>query len=91
MLEPKRLYLIVAVILFPTAAVLAGDEPATLCDFSKPDTANQWQTVKDGVMGGVSDGRFRITDKGIMEFLGTFSWKTTAASHPSDPRPRCWN
>jgi monofunctional biosynthetic peptidoglycan transglycosylase len=73
MLGPKRLYLIVAVILFPTAAVLADDDPATLFDFSKPDAANQWQTVNDGVMGGVSDGRLRVSDQGIMEFFGTLS------------------
>jgi len=73
MLEPKRLYLIVALILFPTATVLADDDPATLFDFRKPDAANQWQSVNDGVMGGVSDGRFRITDQGIMEFFGTLS------------------
>jgi len=53
--------------------VQADEVQATLFDFSKPDVAKQWQTVNDGVMGGVSDGRVRITDKGIMEFYGTLS------------------
>ena len=73
MLEPKRLYLIVALILFPAAAVLADDDPATLFDFSKPDAAKQWQTINDGVMGGRSDGRFKINEHKNMEFFGTLS------------------
>ncbi|MFM9195790.1 MAG: CIA30 family protein, partial [Planctomycetia bacterium] len=32
-----------------------------LLDFAAPETAQRWQAVNDGVMGGVSDGRFRIT------------------------------
>jgi monofunctional biosynthetic peptidoglycan transglycosylase len=42
-------------------------------DFSEPEAARAWQPVNDGVMGGVSDGRFRITDEGTMVFFGTLS------------------
>jgi NADH dehydrogenase [ubiquinone] 1 alpha subcomplex assembly factor 1 len=42
-------------------------------DFAGPDTAQKWQTVNDGVMGGVSDGRFRITEEKTLEFSGTLS------------------
>src|SRR5271157_3840343 len=52
---------------------LADDHGRTLFDFNKPDTAQAWQPVNDGVMGGVSDGRFKITDQGTMEFFGTLS------------------
>src|SRR5271157_2695068 len=52
---------------------LADDHGRTLFDFNKPDTAQAWQPVNDGVMGGVSDGRFKITDRGTMEFFGTLS------------------
>ncbi|MFM8724673.1 MAG: CIA30 family protein [Planctomycetaceae bacterium] len=34
------------------------------------DSAKDWQTVNDGVMGGVSEGQFKITDKQTMEFFG---------------------
>ena len=44
-----------------------------LVDFAGPDAAQKWQAVNDGVMGGVSDGRFKITDKGTLEFFGTLS------------------
>jgi NADH dehydrogenase [ubiquinone] 1 alpha subcomplex assembly factor 1 len=57
--------------LVPTA--FAGDGGRTLFDLARPDAAQAWQPVNDGVMGGVSDGRFRITDRGTMEFTGTLS------------------
>jgi monofunctional biosynthetic peptidoglycan transglycosylase len=50
-----------------------ADEPRMLFDFSKPEAAQAWQPVNDGVMGGVSEGRFRITDAATMEFFGTLS------------------
>lgn len=34
------------------------------------EAAKSWQAVNDGVMGGVSDGRFRITDDKTLEFFG---------------------
>jgi len=44
-----------------------------LVDFAGPEAAQQWQAVNDGVMGGVSDGRFTITDDKTLEFSGTLS------------------
>ncbi len=43
--------------------------------FTFPSSAAtaEWQTVNDGVMGGVSDGRLRITDRQTLEFRGTLS------------------
>jgi len=74
MLKTKSLQAVAAFILIcSVATVQADDKQIELFDFSKPDAAKQWQTVNDGVMGGVSDGRVRITDKGIMEFYGTLS------------------
>ena len=35
--------------------------------------AKPWQTVNDGVMGGRSDGRFKINEDKKMEFFGTLS------------------
>jgi NADH dehydrogenase [ubiquinone] 1 alpha subcomplex assembly factor 1 len=42
-------------------------------DFAGPEAAQQWQAVNDGVMGGVSDGRFKITADKTLEFFGTLS------------------
>ena len=44
-----------------------------LLDFAGPAAAEQWQAVNDGVMGGVSDGRFRLTADKTLEFFGTLS------------------
>ena len=52
--------------------VRAEDNQTMLFDFSKPDSAEAWQTVNDGVMGGVSDGKVRIAEKNL-EFYGTLS------------------
>ncbi|MFN0051838.1 MAG: CIA30 family protein [Planctomycetales bacterium] len=53
--------------------VMAEDTQITLFDFTEADAAKEWQTVNDGVMGGVSEGKFKITDKKTMEFFGTLS------------------
>lgn len=44
-----------------------------LLDFAGPEAAEKWQAVNDGVMGGVSDGRFKITEDKALEFSGTLS------------------
>ncbi len=41
--------------------------------FEQSDAADAWQTVNDGVMGGRSNGRFRINADDRMEFYGTLS------------------
>lgn len=55
------------------SSVMAVETPQPLFDFTRADAANGWQTVNDGVMGGVSVGRFRITDRKTLEFFGTLS------------------
>jgi monofunctional biosynthetic peptidoglycan transglycosylase len=60
-----------------------------LFSFVSPDAAAGWQTVNDGVMGGVSDGRFRMTERRTLEFYGTLSLENNGgfASVRSRPRP----
>lgn len=59
--------------LFMIKTAMSDDTRLTLFDFNGEETAKQWQTVNDGVMGGVSDGRFRLTETKTMEFFGTLS------------------
>jgi NADH dehydrogenase [ubiquinone] 1 alpha subcomplex assembly factor 1 len=42
-------------------------------DFDAENSSGDWVAVNDGVMGGVSDGRVRITDEGFLEFAGSVS------------------
>jgi monofunctional biosynthetic peptidoglycan transglycosylase len=72
MLRLSQLLVFSALFLLSTR-LEAADAPRVLFDFARPDDALAWQPVNDGVMGGVSDGRFRITDRGTMEFFGTLS------------------
>jgi len=55
------------------SSLMADESPKVLFDFTGADVAKEWQTVNDGVMGGVSDGKFKITDKKTLEFYDTLS------------------
>ena len=53
---------------------LKAEQPSrVLFDFDDSGSIEQWRTVNDGVMGGVSDGRRRLTGDGSMEFFGKLS------------------
>ena len=56
-----------------SAQVATQEALQPVLDFAGPDSAQKWQAVNDGVMGGVSDGRFRITGEKTLEFFGTLS------------------
>jgi monofunctional biosynthetic peptidoglycan transglycosylase len=56
-----------------SAQVATQEALQPVLDFAAPDSAQKWQAVNDGVMGGVSDGRFRITEDKTLEFFGTLS------------------
>ncbi len=51
----------------------ANAEDRILFTFDKAESAKRWQTVNDGVMGGRSDGRFKINEDKNMEFFGNLS------------------
>ena len=63
----------VVTLLLIGASIMADDKPQVLFEFTGADAAKAWQTVNDGVMGGVSEGKFTITDKKTLEFFGTLS------------------
>ena len=56
--------------------------------FESPEAAADWQAVNDGVMGGVSDGRFRITERQTLEFYGTLSLENNGGFASVRSRPR---
>lgn len=55
------------------SSLMADDTARSLFDFAGADAAQEWQTINDGVMGGVSEGKFKITDNKTLEFFGTLS------------------
>lgn len=66
---------ILASIVMLQMSVSAGSQesPRSLFDFGGATAREEWQTVNDGVMGGVSDGKFAISDAKTMKFYGTLS------------------
>jgi NADH dehydrogenase [ubiquinone] 1 alpha subcomplex assembly factor 1 len=45
----------------------AEEDKQMLLSFDKPEAAKQWQTINDNVMGGVSEGKCRITKAALSE------------------------
>jgi NADH dehydrogenase [ubiquinone] 1 alpha subcomplex assembly factor 1 len=76
-------------ILLLVTSAMANDPPQPLFDFTTPDAAKDWQTVNDGVMGGVSTGTFKITQRQTLEFSGTLSLANNGgfASVRTKPKP----
>jgi len=68
-----RKLLAILVMFSMTTSLLAQEVPKSLFDFQAANSADEWQTVNDGVMGGVSDGKFKITDAKTLKFHGTLS------------------
>jgi NADH dehydrogenase [ubiquinone] 1 alpha subcomplex assembly factor 1 len=67
---PTRLPLLLVTFLLQSVA----EKPLQpLLDFAGPDVAQKWQAVNDGVMGGVSEGRFKMTTDNTLEFFGRLS------------------
>jgi monofunctional biosynthetic peptidoglycan transglycosylase len=69
----RHVFLAGVLALLMATTAMAEDTLIPLFDFTEADPAKQWQTVNDGVMGGVSEGKFKITDAKTMEFFGTLS------------------
>jgi monofunctional biosynthetic peptidoglycan transglycosylase len=68
--------------------VMANEKTETLFDFSGTEPAKGWQTVNDGVMGGVSEGKFKITDAKTMEFYGNLSLENNGGFTSVRTRPK---
>ncbi len=60
-------------LLFGSLGIASEPMSKPLIDFYNASAANQWLSVNDNVMGGVSEGRFRITNDKTLEFFGNLS------------------
>ena len=65
----------VAVLVLVLGSIAIAAEPASkpVSDFLDAAAARKWLSVNDNVMGGVSEGGFRITDDKTLEFSGNIS------------------
>jgi len=79
--------LVMIFLLFMEEAPMLEEEYQILFDFGKADAAKEWQTVNDGVMGGISDGRFKISEEKTLEFFGTLSLENNGGFASVRSRP----
>jgi NADH dehydrogenase [ubiquinone] 1 alpha subcomplex assembly factor 1 len=63
------------------------DDGRTVFSFEKTEDAKQWQSVNDGVMGGRSEGRFKMTDDKKMQFFGNLSLENNGGFASVRSRP----
>ena len=71
--KAMRGFSVIGLLFIAWGGPVPAEEIRTLFDFVGSGAADEWQAVNDGVMGGISDGRFRITTDKTMEFFGTLS------------------
>lgn len=60
-------------LLLMTGNIRADEIRPLLFDFDTRSDAQQWVSVNDNVMGGRSEGVFRVQEEGILEFSGNLS------------------
>ncbi|MHC4292119.1 MAG: CIA30 family protein, partial [Planctomycetota bacterium] len=75
--------------LFTATASETAGKP--LFDFSEESVADQWISVNDNVMGGISEGQFRITDDKTLEFSGRLSLENNGGFASIRTKPRDLN
>jgi uncharacterized surface protein with fasciclin (FAS1) repeats len=85
----STMILFIGIFFFGPIAGGVAAEPASklLMDFSDASVARQWQSVNDGVMGGISEGNFSITDDKTLEFSGTLSLENNGGFASIRTRP----
>lgn len=88
MISKTVIYTAIFGFLFAISKVEADDAERTLFEFGGNDAAKQWGTVNDGVMGGLSDGRFEMTDQKTMLFYGTLSLENNGGFTSVRSRPK---
>ncbi len=52
---------------------MAEDNQRLIFNFNTPESGKTWVSVNDNVMGGVSDGKFKITQEKTLFFYGSLS------------------
>lgn len=53
--------------------IMAEDNQRLIFNFNAPESGKTWVSVNDNVMGGISDGKFKITQEKTLFFYGSLS------------------
>ncbi len=65
--------LVFLIFVLGASGLMADEEDRMVMSFDEEDIAKVWQAVNDGVMGGRSTGRLKITEDKKLEFFGNLS------------------
>jgi monofunctional biosynthetic peptidoglycan transglycosylase len=60
-------------LLLLTSVLVADTKRQVLLNFENSKSIQNWRTINDGVMGGRSVGRYRLTENKMLEFYGRLS------------------
>ena len=64
---------VLTILFFNLSVTFAEETDRTLFRFNSPQAVSDWRTVNDGVMGGRSQGRFKVNRFKNLEFYGNLS------------------
>jgi uncharacterized surface protein with fasciclin (FAS1) repeats len=86
---PPRMAVWSLLLVFLATAKAAEPITKPLTDFSDESSAKQWISVNDNVMGGISEGGFRISEDNTLVFSGNLSLEnrggfTSIRTRPTD-------
>lgn len=84
-----RRVLVLTAVLFCASAIAQEEEPRlVMYEFSRSSDANEWRTINDTVMGGVSSSTFRTPGDGIGVFAGHVSLENYGGFASVRSRPK---
>ncbi len=78
-------------LLCSATGMAAGSISKLLTDFSDASVAKQWVSVNDNVMGGISEGGFRISEDNTLVFSGNLSLENRGGFTSIRTRPKDLN
>jgi hypothetical protein len=82
-----RVIALMAAVILSGGVAMIRDKERTIFDFDRRSDAEQWQPINDTVMGGVSDSRMQVTDKGTAVFAGKVSLENNGGFASVRSRP----
>ena len=63
----------ILILLLGSINIMAEDKDSVIFNFNTPESGKIWVSVNDNVMGGVSEGKFKITQDKTLYFYGSLS------------------
>ena len=63
----------ILILLLGSINIMAEDKDKLIFNFNTPESSKNWVSVNDNVMGGISDGKFKITQDKTLFFYGSLS------------------